>query len=49
MSKVIFTDERPSILEVVMSLHHACLHALSGTPSIKLIENLNGQAFVQQI
>jgi hypothetical protein len=35
--------------EAVLTVHHACLHTLAGTPTIKLIENHEGQAFVQQV
>jgi hypothetical protein len=33
--------------DAVLTVHHACVQTLSDTPAIKLIENQNGDAFVQ--
>ena len=33
--------------DLVLSVHHSCIHTLSNTPSIKIIENQNGIAFIQ--
>lgn len=33
--------------DLVLSVHHSCIHTLSGTPSFKIIENQNGIAFIQ--
>ncbi len=47
--KVVALEDDDDLQEAVLTLHHACLHTLAGTPTIKLIENHNGQAFVQQV
>ncbi len=47
--KVSALEDDHELQEAVLTVHHACLHTLSGTPTIKLIENQNGQAFVQQV
>ena len=40
--------ENDQILQdLVLSVHHSCIHTLSNTPSIKIIENQNGIAFIQ--
>lgn len=47
--KVSALEDDDNLQEAVLTVHHACLHTMSGTPTIKLIENHNGQAFVQQV
>ena len=37
-----------ALQEAVLSLHHACIQTLNGTPAIKIIENHNGVAFITQ-
>lgn len=36
-----------TLQDLVLSVHHSCIHTLSNTPSIKIIENQNGIAFIQ--
>ena len=36
-----------SLQDLVLSVHHSCIHTLSETPSFKIIENQNGIAFIQ--
>lgn len=36
------------IQDKVLSVHHIYFHTLSSTPAFKIIENQNGQAFIQQ-
>ena len=33
--------------DLVLSVHHSCIHTLSGTPTMKIIENQKGVAFIQ--
>ena len=40
-------EDDPELQEAVLSVHHACIHTLSATGAYKLIENQNGQAFIQ--
>lgn len=35
--------------DAVLSVHHACIHTLSSTRAIKIIENHNGVAYIQQV
>jgi ATP-dependent protease ClpP protease subunit len=37
------------IQDAILSVHHACMHTLSATPAIKIIENQNGIAFIKQV
>lgn len=47
--EIVALEDDDDLQEAVLTVHHACLHTLSGTPTIKLIENHEGVAFVQQI
>lgn len=40
-------EEDQTLQDLVLSVHHSCIHTLSDTPSIKIIENQNGIAFIQ--
>lgn len=40
-------EDDQTLQDLVLSVHHSCIHTLSGTPSIKIIENQNGIAFIQ--
>ena len=40
-------EEDPILQDLVLSVHHSCIHTLSGTPAIKIIENQNSIAFIQ--
>lgn len=40
-------EEDQTLQDLVLSVHHSCIHTLSNTPSIKIIENQNGIAFIQ--
>ena len=42
-------EDDQKLQEAVLSVHHACIHTLTSTPAIKIIENQNGVAFIQQI
>lgn len=36
-----------TLQDLVLSVHHSCIHTLSNTPSIKIIENQEGISFIQ--
>lgn len=40
-------EDDQNLQDLVLSIHHSCMHTLSGTPAIKIIENHNGIAFIQ--
>lgn len=40
-------EDNQKFQDLVLSVHHSCLHTLSGTPALKIIENQNGIAFIQ--
>ena len=40
-------EDDQTLQDLVLSVHHSCMHTLSNTPSIKIIENQNGIAFIQ--
>lgn len=40
-------EDDQQLQDLVLSVHHSCIHTLSGTPSFKIIENQNGIAFIQ--
>ena len=41
-------EEDQELQDKVLSVHHIYFHTLSSTPAYKIIENQNGQAFIQQ-
>jgi len=45
--KVKSLEEDDELQDAVLSVHHACIHTLSGTPAFKIIENHLGKAFIQ--
>ena len=45
--KVEKLEDDPKLQDLVLSVHHSCIHTLSETASIKIIENQNGIAFIQ--
>lgn len=42
-------EEDSEMQDLVLSVHHSCIHTLAGTPAIKIIENHNGAAFINQV
>jgi ATP-dependent protease ClpP protease subunit len=44
---VALLEDHPDLQEAVLSVHHACIHTLSGTGAFKIIENHLGIAFIQ--
>lgn len=47
--KVKLLEDTPVLQDAVLSVHHACIHTFSATGAYKIIENQNGQAFIQMI
>lgn len=45
--KVLKLEDDDALQDAVLSVHHACIHTLSGTSAYKIIENQNGVAFLQ--
>jgi len=45
--EVDFLESDPDLQDAVLSVHHACIHTLSGTNAFKIIENHMGKAFIQ--
>jgi membrane-bound ClpP family serine protease len=37
-----------ALQDAVLTVHHACVHTLSSTPALKIIENHDGVAFIEQ-
>ncbi len=42
-------EEDQELQDLVLSVHHSCIHSLSDTPAVKIIENQNGIAFIQLV
>lgn len=40
-------ESDPRLQDLVLSVHHACIHTLSSTNAFKIIENQSGSAFIQ--
>ena len=45
--KVCFLEDKPDLQDAVLSVHHTCMHTLTGTQAFKIIENHTGKAFIQ--
>lgn len=45
--KIIDLETDKKLQDLVLSIHHICIHTLSGTNAFKIIENQNGIAFIQ--
>ena len=45
--KIKFLEDEDDLQDAVLSVHHACIHTLSGTLAKKIIENHIGKAFIQ--
>lgn len=44
--KVTSLEDDQTLQDLVLSVHHACVHTLSATPAVKLIENQKGVAYI---
>ena len=45
--KIVDLEADKVLQDLVLSIHHICIHTLSGTNAFKIIENQNGIAFIQ--
>ena len=45
--KVEALEKDPKLQDLVLSIHHICIHTLSSTGAFKIIENQNGTALIQ--
>jgi len=45
--KIIQLEDDKELQDLVLSIHHSCIHTLSATNAYKIIENQNGIAFIQ--
>ena len=45
--KIEILEDDQELQDLVLSVHHSCIHTLSATPAFKIIENQNGIAFIQ--
>jgi hypothetical protein len=50
---VILLEDMPNEIsdfqDLILTVHHCYMHSLMNTPSIKIIENQNGVAYVKQV
>jgi hypothetical protein len=44
---VVDLEDDDTLQDLVLSVHHACIHTLSSTNEFKIIENHNGIAAIQ--
>jgi hypothetical protein len=47
--KIVDLESDSELQELVLSVHHICIHTLSATNAFKIIENQNGIAFIQSV
>lgn len=47
--KIDALEDEPKLQDAVLSVHHACIHTLTATAAIKIIENHEGAAFIQAV
>ena len=45
--KIRLLEDEPDLQDAVLSVHHACIHTLTGTLAKKIIINHTGKAFIQ--
>ena len=45
--KITNLENDPKIQDAVLSIHHTCIHTLTSTNAVKIIENHKGKAFIQ--
>ena len=46
--KIEMLEEDDTLQDLVLSVHHTCIHTLTSTQATKIIENQDGVAFIQQ-
>lgn len=42
-------EDNQDLQDAILAVHYACIHTLSATPAIKIIENHDGTAFIQTL
>ena len=42
-------EDNQNLQDAILAVHYACIHTLSATPAIKIIENHDGTAFIQRL
>ncbi|HRS15879.1 MAG TPA: hypothetical protein P5234_06450 [Thermoanaerobaculaceae bacterium] len=47
--KIEMMEDDNDLQDAILSVHHACIHTLTGTPATKIIENHQGVAFIQTV
>lgn len=47
--KISMMEDDPNLQDLILSLHHAYMITLDGTPALKIIENQNKKAFISNI
>lgn len=47
--KISRMEDDPNLQDLILSVHHACIHTLSSTNAFKIIENQTGSAFIQAV
>ena len=45
--KIRLLEDEPELQDAVLSVHHTCMHTLTGTQAFKIIENHTGKAYIQ--
>lgn len=45
--RVTLMEDEPDLQDAILSVHHMCIHTLGATRAFKIIENQNGNAFIQ--
>lgn len=45
--KIVNMEDKQDLQDAILSVHHACIHTLSSTNVVKIIENHDGTAFIQ--
>lgn len=44
--KIVDLEAEQTTQDRILAVHHACIHTLTATPAVKVIENSNGSAFI---
>ncbi|MFW9873094.1 MAG: hypothetical protein ACFFG0_08345 [Candidatus Thorarchaeota archaeon] len=47
--KIEMMEDDDEFQDAILTLHHACVHTLSSTPALKIIENHLGKAYITRI
>lgn len=47
--KIEMMEDHQELQDAILTVHHACIQTLDATPAVKIIENHNGKAYVQQL